>query len=54
MNPREQLGDTRILTKKAAARDRKYMKRATRRVERREAKLQLEDAPPRHWKGYAT
>lgn len=53
MNAREQLGKRLIITEKAAARLRKYLKKTTRRIERREAKRFLDDAPPRHWKGYA-
>ena len=53
MNAREQLGKRLMTTKRAAARLRKYLKRLTRRVERRDAKILLDEAPPRHWKGYA-
>jgi hypothetical protein len=53
MNPREQLGKKLMITKRASKRLRKYLKMTTRRVERREAKSLLEEAPPRHWKGYA-
>lgn len=53
MNAREQLGKRLMCTKGSAARIRKYMKRLTRKAERREAKKLLDDAPPRHWKGYA-
>jgi hypothetical protein len=50
MNPREQLGRRLVICKGAAARLRKYMKKLTRRAERR---AKLKDAPIRFWKGYA-
>jgi hypothetical protein len=53
MNAREQLGRRLMITRKAAARLRRYLKKATRRIERRDAKVLLDEAPPRHWKGYA-
>lgn len=53
MNAREQLGSMHYITKKSRRRIRKYIKKTTRRIERREAKQFLDDAPPRHWKGYA-
>ena len=52
MNPREQLGRRMVCCDGAAKRMRKFMKKLTRRIERRDAKRLLDDAPPRHWKGY--
>jgi len=51
MNAREQLGK---LSSRVGhvSRLKKFLKRLTRRAERRDAKL-LDEAPPRHWKGYA-
>lgn len=52
MNPFEQLGSMRYAAKRSRTRWRRYMKKLTRRARRREARL-LDDAPPKHFKGWA-
>lgn len=52
MNNREKCGHRLVLCPKAAARARRWAKRATARAERRDAKRFLEDAPPRHFRGW--
>lgn len=53
MNALEQLGRMRYSCKGSKRRIRRVMKRATAKCERRVAKRLLEDAPPRHYNGWA-